>query len=161
MSVNDRALIEEFLAEKRMAFVGVSREAKDFSRMLFRELLGRGYELIPVHPEAEEIEGLKAVKTVAEAGGTVRAALVMTGKAKSAEVVEDCARAGVEMVWLYKSVALGSVSEEALEAGRRHGLRVVAGECPFMFLPNAGLIHALHRGWRRMRGTLPVIQGGD
>jgi uncharacterized protein len=60
------------------------------------------------------------------------------------------------MVWLYKSVALGAVTPEALEAARALNLNVIAGECPFMFLPNPGLIHALHRGFRRLTGTLPL-----
>jgi uncharacterized protein len=156
MSQNDRLLIDAFLAEKRLAFVGVSREAKDFSRMLFRELLGRGYELIPVHPQAAEIDGLRVVKSVKEIVPAPKAALLMTPAPESARVVEECGEAGIEMVWLYKSVALGSVTEEALEAGRRHGMKMVAGECPFMFLPNPGLIHALHRGFRRITGTLPL-----
>jgi len=156
MSQNDRVVIDAFLAEKRLAFVGVSRETKDFSRMLFRELLGRGYELIPVHPEAAEIEGLQVVKSVKEISPAPKGALLMTPASESARVVEECGQAGIEMVWLYKSVALGSVTEEALEAGRRHGLKVIAGECPFMFLPSPGLIHALHRGFRRITGTLPL-----
>jgi predicted CoA-binding protein len=49
--------VRDFLAQKRFAFVGVSRHSKDFSRMLFREFQTRNYEPVPVHPEAEEIEG--------------------------------------------------------------------------------------------------------
>ena len=156
MAKNDRALIEAFLAEQRIAFVGVSRQPRDFSRVLFRELLGRGYTLLPVHPAAEEIEGLKVFRRVADISPAPAAALLLTPPAGSANCVEDCARAGVRMVWLYRSVALGSVTPEALAACARHGLQVIEGECPFMFLPNPGLIHALHRGWRRLAGTLPL-----
>ena len=44
--------IDDFLALKRIAVVGVSHEPKDFSRLLFRELKQRGYDLVPVHPRA-------------------------------------------------------------------------------------------------------------
>jgi uncharacterized protein len=42
--------IRDFLAHKRFAMVGVSRQPKDFSRSLFHEFLNRGYEAVPVNP---------------------------------------------------------------------------------------------------------------
>jgi uncharacterized protein len=157
MSQTDRLLIDAFLAEKRIAFVGVSRGAKDFSRMLFRELAGRGYDVVPVHPEAADIEGVPAFRTVLEIPAPrPKAALLLNPPQASEQVVRECAEAGIEMVWLYKSVALGAVTPEAVAAAKALNLKVIAGECPFMFLPNPGLIHALHRGFRRITGTLPL-----
>jgi predicted CoA-binding protein len=49
--------IEDFLAENRIAMVGVSREPKGFSRMLFEELSKRGYDMVPVNPNAPEVLG--------------------------------------------------------------------------------------------------------
>ena len=43
--------IRDFLAQKRFAFIGVSRQPKDFSRALFPRIPSRGYEPVPVHPE--------------------------------------------------------------------------------------------------------------
>ena len=40
-----------FLGHKRLAVIGVSRNSKDFSRVLFHEFLKRGYDAIPVHPD--------------------------------------------------------------------------------------------------------------
>ena len=41
----------EFLAQRRIALVGVSRDPRDLSRTLFRELRRRGYDVVPVNPE--------------------------------------------------------------------------------------------------------------
>jgi len=41
----------DFLAQRRIALVGVSRDPRDLSRALFRELRGRGYDVVPVHPQ--------------------------------------------------------------------------------------------------------------
>ncbi len=46
--MTDRA--REFLAQKRIALVGVSRQEKDFSRMVLRELVRRGYDVVPSAP---------------------------------------------------------------------------------------------------------------
>src|SRR5947209_5435536 len=42
--------IEDFLRQKRIAMVGLSRESKDFSVMLFEEFRRRGYDMVPVNP---------------------------------------------------------------------------------------------------------------
>ena len=42
--------IEEFLALRRVALVGVSRNPGDFSRSLFHDMCERGYDLVPVNP---------------------------------------------------------------------------------------------------------------
>ena len=49
--------VEGFLAHKRMAMVGVSRDSASLSAKLFEELCRRGYELVPVNPHAAEVQG--------------------------------------------------------------------------------------------------------
>src|SRR6266496_4146832 len=54
--MNSLQIIQDFLGQKRLAVVGVSRQPKDFSLALFRELRKRGYEAVPVNPATEEID---------------------------------------------------------------------------------------------------------
>ena len=58
--------VVDFLACQRIAMVGVSREPLDFSRGLFRDLQGRGYDMVPVNPKGGEIEGLSCWRSVQE-----------------------------------------------------------------------------------------------
>ncbi|MGJ5818262.1 CoA-binding protein [Paludibaculum fermentans] len=155
MIVTARAEIDEFLALPRIALVGLSREEKHFSRMVFKELRRRGRDVVPVNPETTEIDGIACYPDVTSILPAVQGALIMTPPKASASVVEDCAVAGVHFVWLYRSVGSGSVSKEALFACEELGLRVINGECPFMFLPDSGWIHGLHRGLRGLLGNLP------
>lgn len=155
MIVTARADIDEFLALPRIALVGLSRSEKHFSRMVYKELLSRGRDVVPVNPEATEIEGVACYPDITSIQPAVQGALIMTPPKVSASVVEDCAVAGVHFVWLYRSVGSGSVSKDALLACEELGLRVVNGECPFMFLPKAGWIHGFHRGIRGLMGNLP------
>jgi len=55
MTVMER--IQDFLGQKRFAIAGVSRRPKDFSRALLREFRERGYDAVPVNPEAREMDG--------------------------------------------------------------------------------------------------------
>ena len=42
--------IEEFLSQRHLALVGVSRNPKDLSRVILRELRKRGYQVALVNP---------------------------------------------------------------------------------------------------------------
>ncbi|WP_321474824.1 CoA-binding protein [uncultured Paludibaculum sp.] len=155
MIVTARADIDEFLALPRIALVGLSRQERHFSRMVFKELRSRGCDVVPVNPEATEIAGLACYPDINSIIPAVQGALIMTAPQVSVSIVEDCAVAGVHFLWLYRSVGSGSVSPEALSACEELGLRVINGECPFMYLQNAGWIHSFHRGMRGLFGTLP------
>ena len=147
--------ISTFLGLRRIAFVGLSRDPRDFSRSLFRDWAARGYELIPVHPVLDQAEGRPCYRRVQDIPGGVDGAFVMTPPAAAEQVVRDCAEAGVSRVWLHRGAGQGAVSEAALALGRERGLEVVAGACPYMFLPGAGALHRFHGFVLRLLGKQP------
>lgn len=146
--------IDSFLACRRLAIVGVSRDPKDFSRSLFQAFVERGYDVVPVNANGGDIDGRPAVRRIADVEPPIEAALLMIPKQASAAVVRECAAAGVERVWLYRAAGDGAVSGEAVAAAREHGLELVEGACPFMFLPGTGVFHRLHGLLHRMSGHL-------
>jgi predicted CoA-binding protein len=156
MSGNSMEAVRAFLGLHRIAVVGVSRNERDFSRMLFRELASRGYDVVPVNPAVEELEGRKCFPRVGAVEPGLEGALVLTRAAESAGVVRECAAAGVSQVWLFRGgPGAGAVSADAVEAGRASGLRLVVGECPFMFLEGAGWVHGFHGWLRKLTGAYP------
>lgn len=156
MSRTVMADVERFLNAERIAVVGVSRDPRDFSRVLLRELGSRGYDAVPVNPAAEgPIEGRTCFPTVSAIVEPVEAALIMTPPDRSREVVDDCAAAGVDLVWLHRGAGQGAVSEDAVAATVRHGMTAVVGQCPFMFLPKSGAIHAVHRFFKKLGRSYP------
>ena len=152
-----REEIVDFLGRKRIAVVGVSTEASSFSRGLFREFVARGYDAIPVNPKAGEIEGRRSYASVCEIKPRPDAVLIMTPAARTDEVVRDCAEAGVDSVWMYRAGGKGAVSATAVEFCGEHGIRVIPGECPFMFFENCGFPHSFH-GWIHRRFSTALRQ---
>jgi predicted CoA-binding protein len=150
-----REQIVQFLAQKRFAAVGVSRKPQDFSRMLVMEFQRRGYEVIPVNPGVAELEGKKCYPTVQAVDPPVSAALLLTSPEITERVVEDCVAAGVTQLWMHRASGRGAVSISAVETCRRHGISVIAGECPFMFFPQTGFPHRIHGLIRKIFGTFP------
>jgi predicted CoA-binding protein len=156
MAVTGRQAITQFMAARRIAVIGVSRDSRHFSRNLFRTLISRGYHVIPVNPQASEIEGLRCYASVIAIEPTVDAALLFTTGAATDAVVRECAGASIPCVWMYRAAGIGAVTESAVEFCLEQNITVVPGECPYMFLPHAGCIHALHGFARRLIGTYPA-----
>lgn len=135
--------------------IGVSRDPKDFSRALYRELRSRGYDVIPVNPNASEVEGDRCYAKVNDIDQAVDGALLMTHGPATDTVVKDCATAGVPRVWMYRGTGKGAVTETAVKFCREHEIEVVPGECPFMFLSGGNWVHSAHRFCRKLVGRFP------
>jgi hypothetical protein len=138
--------VKRFLAAGRVALVGVSRDEKHLSRHLWTAFRERDYDVIPVHPEAGEIEGVAAASSLREVSPPPEAALVMLSGSKAEQAVEDALAVGVQQIWVYGVMGPRDVDADLLERMERENVNFVAGFCPFMFLENAGFGHKLH-GW--------------
>jgi predicted CoA-binding protein len=135
--------IKAILALKRIAVVGVPRQAASYGRLVFRELRQRGYDVIPVHPVAEQIDGIPCARRMPDIQPPPDAALILTSPALYPQLGEEAKQAGAAAVWFRQK-------GPALE-----GVAVVDGECPLMWLRGTGWIHRFHRTLRRWSGTLP------
>lgn len=155
MSPNTLESIKDFLEQKRLALVGVSHREQDFSRSVFRELRRRGYSVIPVNPNLTEVEGQRCFPHVQDITPPVDAAMLMTSPAVSEEVVRDCKLAGVTQVWMHQGAGAGASNPWASDFCRQHGIRVIEGECLFMFLPRTPFFHRLHGCVRKLMGKYP------
>lgn len=154
-TIYSRRTIDEFLAQKRIAFVGLSRDPKHFSRLLFKELASRGYDLIPVNPNAVELEGRRCYRNIIEIDPVPDAALLLTTPDQTDEAVRECAASDIRHVWMYRATGKGAVSPIAVEFCQQNGIAVIAGECPFMFLPQTQWFHRLHGGFNKLVGLYP------
>ena len=147
--------IEEFLAQKRIAMPGISRDPANFSVKLFEELCRRGYDVVPVNPNMADVQGRRCFARVQDIQPPAEAALLMTSPEATETVVNDCAEAGIRRVWMYRAGGKGSVSAKAVAFCRERGMQVVPGQCPFMFLPDAAGFHRFHGFVRKITGRYP------
>jgi len=146
-----RSEIDNFLAQKRIALVGVSRNPKQFANMVYNALKKRDYHLYPINPNAETVEGDKCYPNVAGLPEQVDGILVMLPPAAALDVVHQCADAGITRVWLGN----GAVSPEAVQFCRERRIAVVDGACPMMFAEPVGSVHRFHRFILKLMGALP------
>jgi uncharacterized protein len=147
--------IQDFLAQKRIAMAGISRDPASFSVNLFKELCRRGYEVVPVNPNAAEVQGQRCFARMQDIQPPVEAVLLMTSPEATEKVVHDCAEVGIRQVWMYRATGKGAVSDNAVTFCRERGMRVVPGQCPFMFLPGTAGFHRFHGFIRKITGRYP------
>lgn len=131
--------IQTFQSLHRIAVIGVSHDRRHFSRAVYRAWRDRDYELVPVNPTLEQVEGDDAYDRPQEIPEPVDAALILTPPAASPAAVKDALDAGIRIIWLYRS----SPAAEALATNA--GATLISGECPLMYLPQSGWIHRAHR----------------
>jgi len=137
----------EFLAQKRVAVTGVSRNQKSGhgSNNVYKRLRERGYEVFAVNPNADRAEGDPCYKDLRSIPGGVDAVVIGTRPERAEGTMHECAELGVKHVWMHRGPGAGSVSPAATAYGRQHGITVIDGGCPCMFEPTADFGHKVMR----------------
>jgi predicted CoA-binding protein len=146
----------EFLAHKRVAVTGVSREPDSHGgNVVYKRLRERGYDVFAVNPNADEVEGDACYHDLRSIPGGVDGVVIATRPEVADETVRECAELGIERVWMHRGPGAGSVSETAAAYGRGHGITVIDGGCPCMFGPTADFGHKAMRFVFTLTGNVP------
>lgn len=141
-----RSAAAAFLANKRVAVTGVSRHPENHgANVVYRRLRDRGYEVFAVNPSAEQVEGDACYPDLASIPGGIQAVVIATRPERALDTMRECATLGITQVWMHRGPGAGSVSAEATNFGRQHGITVIDGGCPLMFEPTADFGHKLIR----------------
>ncbi len=147
--------VAEFLTGKRIVVAGVSRTGRAPANAIFRRLQQCGYEAIPVNPNATQLEGARSYPDLASVPGAVHGVVVATPPAAGASLVRDAAARGIRRIWFHRSFGTGSVSAEALETCRHHGIEPIVGGCPLMYCQPVDPAHRFLRWWLHLWRRVP------
>lgn len=146
----------EFLANKRVAVTGVSRNPQNHgSNIVCQRLRKRGYQVFAVNPNADQVEGDASYRDLKSIPGGVDAVVIGTRPEHAEATMRECAELGITHVWMHRSFGGGSVSTDAADYGRQHGIKVIDGGCPLMFGPTADAGHKAMRFMFTLAGNVP------
>jgi len=147
-------LITEFLNGRRIAVAGVSRGKRSAANPVFRKLRDSGYEVFPINPAANEVEGARCFPDLQSVPGDLDGVVVATHADASLEVVRQAAARNVPRVWFHRSFGPGSVSDAAVQECSARGIRCIVGGCPLMYCAPVDLAHRCFRWWLERRGRI-------
>lgn len=146
----------EFLNHRRIAVTGVSRTPGNHgSNAVYKRLRERGYDVFPVNPNADTVEGDSAYHDLHSIPGSVEAVIIGTRPDRADETMRECAELGIKHVWMHRGPGGGSVSASATAYGRDHDITVIDGGCPCMFGPTADRGHQAMRVLFTLTGNVP------
>jgi predicted CoA-binding protein len=146
-----KAAVKDFLDQKTLAVVGVSRNGQKFGNTAYNELKTKGYRVIPINPQAEVIEGDLCYPSLSAVPDPVDGVLIVVPPAETEKVVREAEAAGIPRVWMQQ----GAESQAAIEFCEEEGIKVVHGECILMFAEPTAFGHRLHRWVWGLLGKLP------
>ena len=119
-------LIRRILREvDTIAMVGASTNWNRPSYFAMKYLLEKGYNVVPVNPQADEILGRKCYPTLADIPGQVDVVDVFRRAEQVGPIVEEAAAIGAKYLWMQLTV----INEEAAAAGEALGLTVIMDRC--------------------------------
>ena len=126
--------VQDFLAQKRIAVAGVSRNTKgEAANIIYRKLKDSGYQVYAVNPRATEVEGDPCYPDLKSIPEKPEGVVICTPPRAAEDIARECAEVGIPRVWMHRSFGTGSVSDNAAQFCRDNDITVIAGACPMMY----------------------------
>lgn len=157
------ALVQEFLAQEKIAVVGVSDQRETGCNAAYQRFKEAGYTVSGVNPRLSTFQGDPCYPDLASIPEKPDAVFILTNPSVTEEIVQQCVDLGVKHVWMHclmgtkpgLAASMTSVSQDAVQRCRENGITVIPGSCPNQFLkPDFG--HSLMRRMFRAFGFLSV-----
>jgi predicted CoA-binding protein len=142
--------INDFINSKNIALLGASPSGRKFGNYIYKQLRAKGYNLYPVHPQAESIEQDKAYDNIRSLPDGIDAVLIAMAPDKALDVIGDAAQRGIKRIWFQRGADFRKAAQKAEAAG----IEVVTGKCILMYAPPVKGFHAIHRALARLFGRL-------
>ncbi len=123
--MNEPEIVQEMLAARTIAVVGLSADAEKPSHYVSEYMQRHGYRIIPVNPAVETVLGEKSYASLSDLPEKPDVVNVFRGATVIPRIVEEMERLGLCNLW----VQLGSINEEAARKAEASGIRVVMDRC--------------------------------
>ncbi len=141
-----KELVQDFLAQKRIAVSGLSRTKDSGAGAIYLKLRSEGYQVFPIHPEADVFHGDQCYPNLSAIPDGVDAVFIMNSPDVTEKIVDEAIGLGIKRVWMHNNALMGSsVSRPAVERCQKANVNVISVGCPMMFL-NADFFHK-GMGW--------------
>lgn len=140
-----------FLSAGKYAVAGVSRDPKKFGNVVFKTLLKKGMDVVPVNPAADTINGVKCYNSVSDLPSDIKGVIFMTPKEETLSVAREAISKGIKNLWIQQ----GAESKATISELEKENLNLIHNECIMMFWKPDG-VHSFHRFLKKIFGRLPA-----
>lgn len=110
---------------KTIAVVGISDKPGRDSGRIADFLVGKGYDVVGVHPVLNEVNGIKVYKSLTEIPHQIDLVDVFLSSDKIPSIMEDVLSVKPKYLWLQ----LGVRNDEAIKPALEAGIKVIQDRC--------------------------------
>jgi predicted CoA-binding protein len=156
-------LVQDFLAQKRIAVVGVSDKRETGCNLAYTKFKENGNQVFAVNPRISTYNGEPCYPDLKSLPEKPDAIFILANPKVTEQIVQQCVELGVKHVWMHcmmgtkPGLASGitSVSQSAVEMCKANGIAVIPGSCPNQFIkPDGG--HKFMQGMWKLFGFMNV-----
>lgn len=134
-NLTHQEMVQDFLAQKRIAVCGLSRTKDSGAGAIYLKLRNHGYQVFPVHPTADVFHGDSCYPDLSAIPDGVDAVFIMNSPDVTEKIVDEAIRLGIKRIWMHNNTLVGSsVSPAAVARCHEAGVEVISVGCPMMFL---------------------------
>jgi uncharacterized protein len=126
--------VNNFLAQKNIAFAGYSSGGAAVANGLYDKFKNNGYQVFAINPKFEEVDNVPCYPDLKSVPEKIDAVMISTAPEATLDVVKQCIDLGIKYVWVHKSFGNGSHNQQALDLAEENGLEIIPQACPMMFL---------------------------
>jgi len=145
-------LVKDFLAQKKIAVVGVSDKRDTGCNEAYKRFKNAGYTVSAVNPRITTFKGDPCYPDLKSIPEKPEAVFILASPKVTDQIVQQCVDLGIQRVWMHclmgTKPGLGagstSVSPEAVQMCKENGITVIPGACPNQFL-NPDFGHSMMR----------------
>lgn len=143
--------VAAFLSAGKYAVAGVSRDPKKFGHVVYKTLLKKGMDVVPVNPATDTIDGVKCYNSVSDLPSDIKGIIFMTPKEETLSVGREAISKGIKNLWIQQ----GAESKATISELEKENVNLIHNECIMMFWKPDG-IHSFHRFLKKIFGGLPA-----
>ncbi len=156
-------LVHDFLAQKRIAVVGVSDKREAAGNMCYHRFKDAGYTVYTVNPRLNSFEGAPCYPDLHSIPEKPDAVFILASPRVTEQIVQQCIDLEIKHVWMHcmlgtkpgLAAKITSVSAGAVQMCQVNGIAVIPGACPLQFL-KPDFPHAMMRVLWRTLGFMNV-----
>ena len=152
------SLVQDFLAQKKIAVVGVSDKRDTGCNLNYNKFKENGYQVYAVNPRIASFQGDACYPDLKSIPEKPDAVFILANPKVTEQIVGQCVELGIKRVWMHcmmgtkpgLAAGMTSVSPHAVEMCKANGIAVISGSCPNQFL-KPDFAHRMMRGlWRTL-----------
>ena len=121
---------KEMLKQKVWAVIGVTQDEEKYGYKIYKRLKEYGYEVYPITPKYQEIDGDQAFKSIKDLPKAPDIVNFVVNPRIGLEIVKECSELGIKNIWLQP----GTISDELLDLCLEKEIHAEQG-CVLVALP--------------------------